>query len=226
MSVRFANQLRLVPILMWTALLAGVFAVSGCLGSVVGVVAAPQAVVAGAAAEMTTAGGQALASTGLSDPDPYADTLQDLDRIIANNPDASNQAELIQLKQDLVDKRAAEAASQKAAKIPKTSDFERRDEGARSLSRRMARRADETNEDKATNEFDRTKAVKEDPWANQTMITSEPRQERHLRRDPPPLIGAESDKRRDIPKPFITPRCSSLEDWHQYYYEYTSYQRW
>ncbi|MBA3686882.1 MAG: hypothetical protein H0W72_16810, partial [Planctomycetes bacterium] len=67
----------------------GTFAGSGCLGTAVQAVVAPQSLATGAANQLasTTTGAVARA---LGPPSTYDQTVEDLDRIIADNGEAEN----------------------------------------------------------------------------------------------------------------------------------------
>ncbi|MBA3937424.1 MAG: hypothetical protein H0X38_08175 [Planctomycetes bacterium] len=68
-----------------------VLATSGCADAIFGVLLAPDEVVGGAANAVASSGAQVLNSGSLSDLTDSAQTLSDLDRIIKENPQNSDQ---------------------------------------------------------------------------------------------------------------------------------------
>ncbi len=102
-------MLRLVS---WFLLASSVFLTSGCLDTILGVMLAPEAVVAGTAQQAAQAGAQTLADSGLNDLTSTAAAVQDVDRILHNTSDPTEQAKLQSLRDKLVDnEKQAEGTS-------------------------------------------------------------------------------------------------------------------
>jgi hypothetical protein len=81
--------------LMWSLLLISSLLLMGCMETVLGVLLAPEMVIAESANQAAQAGAQSLTTMGV---DQIADTGQaiaDLSRIIRDNPDAANIEQLI-----------------------------------------------------------------------------------------------------------------------------------
>jgi len=118
------SSARLLVVLI---LLAGVLIVPGCAG-LLGVLLAPQSVVASTAATIAMQAGSA-ASSVLTEADGMAQTLGDLDRVIAANPDAVNADQMRGMRGDLKKELDAVAPGSKAkgqARPPPASEFDRR----------------------------------------------------------------------------------------------------
>ncbi|MBA3699058.1 MAG: hypothetical protein H0W78_09405 [Planctomycetes bacterium] len=67
---------------------------SGCTNSILGVLLAPEGVIAGTASGLAEAGAQTLSGASLDDLSDLGNTVTELDRIIAENPDAVNADQL------------------------------------------------------------------------------------------------------------------------------------
>jgi hypothetical protein len=108
---------RLAPLL----LLAACLVLHGCLGSVLGTIVAPEAVVAGTAVNAVNEGVGAI--NGAAEA---ANTAADLDRIIANNPEAVNIGELRALSGELDTRSIPNQAAAPAGPPPPRDEFDRR----------------------------------------------------------------------------------------------------
>lgn len=84
----------------WLFLASSLVASSGCLDSVLGVMLAPEAVLGGLADNVTRTGAEVLTGAA-EDLSSAAQTISELDSIIADNPDAQNVDRLIALRDQL-----------------------------------------------------------------------------------------------------------------------------
>lgn len=90
---------------------------SGCTNSILGVLLAPEGVIAGGASSLAEAGAQTLSGASLEDLSDLGNTITELDRIIAENPDAVNADQLRGLR-DHLKKNATAADSGPDQRVP------------------------------------------------------------------------------------------------------------
>jgi hypothetical protein len=84
----------------WLFLASSLIPLSGCLDSVLGVMLAPESVIGGLADGVTRSGAELLGQAG-EDLSSAAQTVSELDQLIANNPDAQNVERLRALRDQL-----------------------------------------------------------------------------------------------------------------------------
>lgn len=84
----------------WILLASSLVVLNGCLDSVLGVMLAPEAVLGGLADGVTRSGSEIISQVG-EDLSSAAQTISELDRIIADNPDAQNVDRLTALREQL-----------------------------------------------------------------------------------------------------------------------------
>jgi hypothetical protein len=83
---------------------------SGCTNAILGVLLAPESVVAGGAAGLAEAGAETLSGASLEELSDLGTTITELDRILEENPDAVNADQLRGLRDQLKkDTRAADS---------------------------------------------------------------------------------------------------------------------
>lgn len=82
---------------------------SGCTNSILGVLLAPESVVGGAASGLADAGAQTLSGASLDQLSDLGTTITELDRIIAENPDAVNADSLRKLRDQLKDGKSVDS---------------------------------------------------------------------------------------------------------------------
>ncbi len=105
-------------------LLVGTFGSAGCLGTAIQAVAAPQSLAANAAGQAATSTGNAVASA-LGPAPAYEQTIQDLDRIIAEHGDDDQADNLRALRERISQERGPTAAHSPPWPAP-PSEFDRR----------------------------------------------------------------------------------------------------
>jgi hypothetical protein len=87
----------------------GLMLTTGCTNSILGVLLAPESVVGGAASGLAEAGAQTLSGASLQDLSDLGSTITELDRIIAENPDAVNNESLRLLREQLKQGKSADS---------------------------------------------------------------------------------------------------------------------
>lgn len=102
------------------ALLVACVFIQGCLGSLIGALAAPQSVISGAATSLVNQGVSAFDGATQA-----ASTVSDIDRIISDNPEGVNNTELAALRDEL-GKRAIPDRPANRGIAPPADEFDRR----------------------------------------------------------------------------------------------------
>jgi hypothetical protein len=99
----------MVRLATWLVLVAACLGIGGCVDSILGVMLAPEAVVAGAAGQVAQAGADTLAGAGLDNLANTTQAIQDVDRILHNTSDPAAQERLSALRDKLVENQKASA---------------------------------------------------------------------------------------------------------------------
>jgi hypothetical protein len=92
----------------------------GCTNAILGTVLAPEAVVGGALGEVAKSGAQSLSDASLNELSDLGNTILELDRILAENPDAVNAGDLRKMRQKLIQQNADTTASGKQYELAKS----------------------------------------------------------------------------------------------------------
>ena len=107
---------------VWSVLLFGgtLLVTSGCTNSILGVLLAPEGVVAGAATGLAEVGASTLSGASLDELSDLGSTITELDRILEENPDAVNAESLRGLREQLKEGKSANTGPDQriAAKEP------------------------------------------------------------------------------------------------------------
>lgn len=192
--------------LKWLCALTAMLCLSGC-GTLLRTLLAPEETVFDAASDVANATSQGL--TGALPPEAVdsSATISDLDRIIAEHPDAANVGELAALKEQLQADQASQIAAQTKAK---------RKSGRRETEPERATPDAEYHSYRRPSE-DRRETDEPPGLFSRFIIFNGGRQQtenqRKLRLDRLPLIGAETAQEHSHSNPFAEIRSSTLRPW-------------
>jgi hypothetical protein len=79
----------------------GLFATTGCTQSILGVMLAPEAVVGGVAGGLAQAGAETLSGASLEELSDLSSTVQEIDQLLKDNPNAVNADRLREMQKSL-----------------------------------------------------------------------------------------------------------------------------
>jgi hypothetical protein len=167
---------------------AALLALPGCIGEVIGIIAAPEAVAVQAAGSAATS----AVNSAITD----ANAVSDVDRILSEHPDAANAAELRSLRDQLAADQPASMARRENGRhfaVDERHDFDRRWKPAA------------------------TQPVQFQPHSGDISLQGKT-PGHQLVREPLKPLGAEHPDRREQPKPYHLARDSSLDEWKPRFY--------